>query len=135
MLKSIKDKPWKPCLFKEKKDWKPCNFKISGENLKRRKYFNQKLHLKKIAYPSGVCGTKDKNTGYVRIAGGAWPFEYKNRVTGKRFSKMTGNRSWKYAPVKTLDVFFDPAAAYKIMSTTREAISAEYIDYPFAKNS
>jgi hypothetical protein len=132
ILKSIRNKPWKPCLFKEKKEWEPWKWLISGENLTRREYFEQKLNLKKIAHPSGVCGTKDQYTGNVREAGGAWPFEYKNRATGRRFYEITGNKSWENAPFKELDVFFDPAAAYKIMVTTQEPISTDYIDYPYA---
>jgi hypothetical protein len=29
-----------------------------------------------------------------------------------------------------LDVFFDPAAAYKIMVTAQEPISTEYVNFP-----
>ncbi len=138
--KKIVKVSWKPCLFRETKTWKPLANKIINNSHTRKEYFkkelrdqhNNLLSIRKIQYPSGICGSKNRDTGYVRVAGGAWPFEFKCRTTGERFYNMTNKSFGKKVPTKTLEVFFDPAAAYKIMVTVQEPISTDYIDYPYA---
>ena len=118
-------------LFKEEESWKPSSLKIRGESRSRRKYFEETFSIDKIAYPAGFVGTKDISTGKVRAAAGSWPFQYKNRVTGKRFSYITRRSAWKDVPAINLDVFFDPASAYKIMVTSQDRISTKYTYHPF----
>jgi hypothetical protein len=121
---------WKPGLFKTVKEWKPTKFTILHENESRKDYFDRVFKIKKFIHPSGVCGTRDAGKDRIRTAGGSWPFEYKNRVTGRRFSYMVNETFFKDVPAINLDIFFDPAAAYKIMVTAQEPISTEYINYP-----
>lgn len=80
-------------------------------------YFDRAFKIEKFIFPSGVCGSKDTKTGRIRTAAGSWPFEYKNRVTGRKFSYMVNVPFLKDVPAINLDIFFDPAAAYKIMVT------------------
>jgi len=121
-------------LFKKEEIWEPSDNKIWGEKVSRKEYFKNRYTIDKVAYPSGVCGTKDTATGRIRTAAGSWPFEYINRVTGRRFSYVAHRPDRKLVPAIDLDVFFDPAAAYKIMVTAQEPIDIAYTYHPFVEN-
>jgi len=136
-------KNWKPALFESPKTWKPSELTLRDETRSRKAYFKNELKdaqgtalkIDKIAYPTGVCSTKatdDPSAEKIRTGAGSWPFEYINRVTGTRFCYMTNTTAYSGIPAVNLDIFFDPAAAYKIMVTAQDPINTSYLDYPYS---